>query len=610
MKKKGNKRQYNIFLIVGIVIVLTAIFIAVFCPIITKYDPLLVNVEERITAPTGQHKLGTDEMGRDVLSRMFFGVRASMIIGVSVAIISTMAGIIVGVIAGYYNKVDNVLMRILDGVMAFPSIIIAIALAGILGTGKINIIIALSVAYFPTMARIVRSSVLSLRDIEYVQSIKVLGASDVFHLREGVLFHDGTEMKAEDVKASFDRWFSVNEMGISVSEYLNSVDVIDDYTVSVKLNSVYAPFLNVIASPTSNQKMVVRPASLIEKYGNNVLEEHIGTGPYKFDSWVPDASVKLVKFDDYVPVEEEASGLAGKRVAYANEIDIQFVTDESVRVSGVETGEFMFAEEIAQDKYSQLESSENTIPQILDADVEGMLTFNCGAAPFNDINARKAVAIGLDLEELGTAQIGDEKFWKLDGCLFDKSTVWYDENAGKDIYAKNDLDLAKEYLEKSNYNGEPIVIVQGKDDTVESQGAEDLKSQLEKIGFNVEVELYDRATVMEKRSQKEGWAIHLTYFSVWNADPQVWSAWVGTNGWITNWDDEDSKKMDDIFARMLVELDEDARYEIVQEWYDAFWEYVPYVKTIDYSRMNATNAKLQGYANYCQPFFWNTWVEE
>ena len=180
MKKKGNKRQYNIFLIVGIVIVLTAIFIAVFCPIITKYDPLLVNVKERITAPTGQHKLGTDEMGRDVLSRMFFGVRASMIIGVSVAIISTVAGIIVGVIAGYYNKVDNVLMRILDGVMAFPSIIIAIALAGILGTGKINIIIALSVAYFPTMARIVRSSVLSLRDIEYVQSIKVLGASDAY----------------------------------------------------------------------------------------------------------------------------------------------------------------------------------------------------------------------------------------------------------------------------------------------------------------------------------------------------------------------------------------------------------------------------------------------
>jgi len=180
MKKKGNKRQYNIFLIVGIVIVLTAIFIAVFCPIITKYDPLLVNVKERITAPTGQHKLGTDEMGRDVLSRMFFGIRASMIIGVSVAIISTVAGIIVGVIAGYYKKVDNVLMRILDGVMAFPSIIIAIALAGILGTGKINIIIALSVAYFPTMARIVRSSVLSLRDIEYVQSIKVLGASDAY----------------------------------------------------------------------------------------------------------------------------------------------------------------------------------------------------------------------------------------------------------------------------------------------------------------------------------------------------------------------------------------------------------------------------------------------
>ena len=436
------------------------------------------------------------------------------------------------------------------------------------------------------------------------------GKTYVFHLREGVLFHDGSEMKAEDVKASFDRWFAVNEMGISVSEYVDSVDVVDDYTVSVKLNSVYAPFLNVIASPTSNQKMVVRPASLIEKYGNDVLEEHIGTGPYKFDSWVPDASVKLVKFDDYVPVEGEASGFAGERVAYANEINIQFVTDESVRVSGLETGEFMFAEEISQDKYSQVESSENTVPQIMDSDVEGMLTFNCGAAPFDDLNARKAVAIGLDLEELGTAQIGDEKFWSLDGCLFDKSTVWYDENAGEGVYAKNDIELAKEYLAKSDYNGEPVVIVQGKDDNVESQGAEDLRSQLEKIGFNVEVELYDRATVVEKRSQKEGWAIHLAYFSVWNADPQVWSAWVGTNGWITNWDDENSKKMDEIFAKMLVELDQDARYKLVQDWYNTFWEYVPYVKTIDYSRMNATNAKLQGYANYCQPFFWNTWVEE
>ena len=279
-------------------------------------------------------------------------------------------------------------------------------------------------------------------------------------------------------------------------------------------------------------------------------------------------------------------------------------------ISGLETGEFMFAEEISQDKYSQVESSENTVPQIMDSDVEGMLTFNCGAAPFDDLNARKAVAIGLDLEELGTAQIGDEKFWSLDGCLFDKSTVWYDENAGEGVYAKNDIELAKEYLAKSDYNGEPVVIVQGKDDNVESQGAEDLRSQLEKIGFNVEVELYDRATVVEKRSQKEGWAIHLTYFSVWNADPQVWGAWVGTNGWITNWDDENSKKMDEIFAKMLVELDQDARYKLVQDWYNTFWEYVPYVKTIDYSRMNATNAKLQGYANYCQPFFWNTWVEE
>ena len=86
MKKKVNKKKRNIFLIVGIIIVLSAVFIAVFCPVITKYDPIGVEVKDRITAPSVQHKLGTDEMGRDVLSRMFFGVRASMIIGLSVAV--------------------------------------------------------------------------------------------------------------------------------------------------------------------------------------------------------------------------------------------------------------------------------------------------------------------------------------------------------------------------------------------------------------------------------------------------------------------------------------------------------------------------------------------
>lgn len=180
MKKKGIKNKQNIFLIVGMLIVLSAIFLAVFCPVLMKYDPIGVEVEERIMAPSIEHRLGTDEMGRDILCRMLFGVRASMLIGVSVAVLSTLSGIAVGVIAGYYRRADNIFMRILDGIMAFPSIIIAIALAGILGTGKLNIIIALSVAYFPTMARIVRSSVLSLREVEYVQSIKVVGASDIY----------------------------------------------------------------------------------------------------------------------------------------------------------------------------------------------------------------------------------------------------------------------------------------------------------------------------------------------------------------------------------------------------------------------------------------------
>lgn len=447
---------------------------------------------------------------------------------------------------------------------------------------------------------------------QLVESSKLLDGDKTydFILRKGVKFHNRKEMTAEDVKASFDRWFRLNEAGQMVKPYLNSVDVVGPYEITVNFKQKYAPFLNILASPVANQKMVVRPKEIIDKFGDQTITEHIGTGPYVFDSWVPDQSVTLKKFNGYVPNPAPAAGFAGRRVAYADEIVSKFVSEDSVRVAGVKTGEFQFALEVPQDQYDELSSNPDVNPVIVTPGMQGMLTINCGKAPFNNIYARRALAAGIDMDELGTAQIGNKKFWNLDGCLFPKGSIWYDQNAGKGIYATRDIELAKKYLKESGYNGEPIVILNGKDDNVESQGALDLKSQLEKIGFKVDVQLYDRPTVVEKRSKVEGWDLHLTYFDELNPDPQVFGAWVGTNGWITNWNDSDSKRMDDIFERMMGETDSQKRYQIVQEWYQEFWKDMPYVKTINYSGIHLLNKSLKGYVNFCQPFFWNCWVEK
>ena len=372
----------------------------------------------------------------------------------------------------------------------------------------------------------------------------------------------------------------------------------------------YAPFISVLGSHVSNQKLVIRPKELVEKFGDDVIDEHIGTGPYKFVEWIPDQQVALERFDDYVASEKPASGLAGERIAYADKIVIKSVSEQSTRLAGVQAGEFQFAEDIPQDQYEIVEGDPNAQPVIVTPDGMEMVIINCGTAPFNNIKARKALASAIDIEELGSIMIGNENFWNVDGCIFPKGTAWYQENSGKGVYNNYDPAKAKELLKESGYDGTPIVIVSGQDDKVEKQGAIALKGMLEKVGFNVELQLFDRPTVVEKRSKKEGWNLHLAYFYMACPDPQVHGAWTGTNAWISNWDDEDSRAMDEIFARMMKETDKDKRFEIVKEFYDETWETLPYIKTVEYSRMHVTNSKFKGYANSCQPFFWNTWVEE
>lgn len=429
-------------------------------------------------------------------------------------------------------------------------------------------------------------------------------------LREGVLFHNEKEMTAEDVKASFDRWLKNNDAGNMIAPYFEKLEIVNPYEVKFIFNEPYAPFISVIASHVSNQKLVIRPKELIEKYGDNVMTEHIGTGPYRFVNWLPDQYVNLEKFDNYVARETTGTGLASKRVAYADKIVIKSIAEQSTRVAGTQTGEFLFAEEVPQDQYEMIQQDKNVQPIIVQPDGMEMIIINNGSAPFNDKNMRRALAYAIDMEEFGRTMIGNEAFWNVDGSIFPKGTIWYEENSGAGVYNNYNPEKAKEILNSANYDGTPIVILSGQDDKIEAQGAVALKAQLEKAGFNVKIELFDRPTVVERRSKRDGWNLHLSYFYMACPDPQVQSAWTGTNAWISNWDDEDSKEMDEIFARMMKETDFDKRLGIVKEFYAKTWESLPYIKTVEYSRMHLLNTKLKGYENGAQPYFWNTWIEK
>ncbi len=155
-----------------------AVIMALFGPLIAPRDPLKLNYNERLSPPSGLHLLGTDQYGRDILSRTIAGARISMLIGTSVMAITFVGGTLIGLISGFYRKVDNAIMRILDGLMAFPGFILALTLTAVWGPGIANISLALAVSLTPGLARVARAAVLSIVKEEYVESALVAGVDN------------------------------------------------------------------------------------------------------------------------------------------------------------------------------------------------------------------------------------------------------------------------------------------------------------------------------------------------------------------------------------------------------------------------------------------------
>jgi peptide/nickel transport system permease protein len=162
--------------LVGAIVVGIIVLAALLAPWLAPFDPVKNNYRYRLGAPNELYWLGTDRYGRDVLSRILFGARVSLRIGLAVAVISGLAGAAVGLVAGWWRRIDPWLMRVMDGLMAFPGILLAIALAATLGPSEVNAVIALTVAYAPRTARVMRGAVLVARAQDYVEAARAVGA--------------------------------------------------------------------------------------------------------------------------------------------------------------------------------------------------------------------------------------------------------------------------------------------------------------------------------------------------------------------------------------------------------------------------------------------------
>src|SRR5215212_5040023 len=178
----------NRLAVCGTAIISIFIVMAIFAPLLAPYDPLRQDLVGKFAPPSAAHLMGQDELGRDILSRVIYGARISLTAGLAAVGIATGLGTLIGVVAGYFGSwPDSVLMRLMDVILAFPSILLAIVIVSILGPSLTNAMLAIGIVFIPQMARVVRSAVISVRERDYIEAERALGAGNIQIIFSGVL---------------------------------------------------------------------------------------------------------------------------------------------------------------------------------------------------------------------------------------------------------------------------------------------------------------------------------------------------------------------------------------------------------------------------------------
>lgn len=428
------------------------------------------------------------------------------------------------------------------------------------------------------------------------------GKTITFKLRQGIKFHNGEEMDADDVIASLNRWLDMSTIAKS-SLVGPEWEKVDDETVALHIEQPSSIALFVVAD--QNQMAAIMPKDIVESAEATGVQEYIGTGPFKFVEWKTDQYIHYAKFEDYQPRTEPASGLAGEKLALVDDLYWNFVDDESTRISGLISGDYDISIGIAHDNIEQVEKTEGIEPEIWTFGME-LLVFNKKNGLFQDVKARQAVNMALDKESVLLASFGNEKFFELEHGLYQPNmTDWYSE-AGKDLYNPKDMDKAKALLEESDYNGEEVVILTSREYPHYYNAAVATQQQLESIGMNVKLDIYDWATLLDRRSDPELWDI---FFTGWDTQiiPHQYAfldskaEWAG---WTNN------AEIDRLLEEIGKAESQDEAKALTDELQTVFWNDLPVINLGLFNNTDAYSEKVTGFKNFIGPVFWNVSIEE
>ncbi|GHU27237.1 ABC transporter substrate-binding protein [Betaproteobacteria bacterium] len=423
------------------------------------------------------------------------------------------------------------------------------------------------------------------------------GLTHTITLRQGVKFHNGREMNADDVVASLRRWTEVSPRGKAVGKEIASIEAKGPYTVELKLKTLYAPLLSQLALPTSMAAILAKETIATQ------IKDFIGTGPYRFKERRPDQYTLLTRFDAYSARKEAASGYAGKREALIEELRFVPVPSASTRVEGSLSGQFDFADLLPVESIARLErAGASVVPIMTESFGFPYLVFNTTEGVLASQAMRLSVQTAFGEGEMMAAAFGDTRFFTVEPNHFPKGTPFF-STAGADKYNQRDATAAKEIAAKAGYNGQPVRIMASRQYEFHYNMALVMAEQLKRAGIKSELQIVDWATLVQRRNDPKLWDIYVTHSPVFPepmlSPPQLNE---GAPGW---WS---SPAKQSTLSAFNQEMDPARRGALWGKVQQVIYDEAPYINVGKFNSLSARSQRLQGYLPSAWPFFWNTSV--
>jgi peptide/nickel transport system substrate-binding protein len=439
------------------------------------------------------------------------------------------------------------------------------------------------------------------------------GLTYTFTLRDGLRWHDGAPVTAEDIVPSIKRWGKRDGMGQKLMDFTAELKAVDAKTVRLTLKEPYGLVLQSLGKISSNTPFMM-PKRHAEVDAFEKVPEIIGSGPFRFvkDAWVPGAKVVYVKNEEYKPRSEPASYAAGGKVVKISKVEWIYMPDAITALNALQNNEVDYWETPTPDLRAQLRTSPGVkLVNIDPFGTQGWLRPNHLHPPFNNPKARQALLYMVKQADYLRSIAGEKEYWTECGAYFICGTPLETAVASEAMMAQ-DLAKAKKLLVEGGYKGETLILMDPTDIPV-LHGASLVTAQLlRQIGAKVEVQAMDWSTLTSRRAMKEkpsegGWNIFHTYASAVDAASPVSN--IGVSGGCTErawfgWPcDEETEMLRDAYSREADSAKQKAIVEKLQK--RLYGHLVPYVNYGQWFQPAAFRDNLEGVVISPVPFFWN-----